>query len=84
MKRGRLQEGLLRFWCFKRIQEYDLVETGKVLIPAHLDDLVNLVSLVSMMLSHDNGLVSILLHSKGNNNQCLFLLLLRRKITRQS
>ena len=40
MKRGRLQEGLLRFWCLKRIQEYDLVETGKVLTLAHLDDLV--------------------------------------------
>ena len=60
MKRGRLQEGLLLFWCFKRSQEYDLVETGKVLNPAHLDALVNVVY-QSMMLSHKNGLVSILL-----------------------
>ena len=31
------------------------------------------------MLSHENGLVSILLHSKGNNNQCLFLVVVEKE-----
>ena len=41
--RQRLEEGLLLFWCLKRMQEYDLAEVEKVVIPTHLDDLVNVV-----------------------------------------
>ena len=40
MKRRRVQEGLLFFGCLKRIRQYDLVETGKLVMPPHLDDLV--------------------------------------------
>ena len=43
-------------------REYDLAEMTKVLIPAHLDDFVNVLCvLCTTMLSYENGLVSILL-----------------------
>ena len=54
--------GLLLVWCLKRIQEYDLTEMGKVVIPAHLDDFVNVMCVFcTTMRSYENGLVSILL-----------------------
>ena len=33
--------GLLLVWCLKRIQDYDLTEMGKVIIPGHLNDFLN-------------------------------------------
>ena len=43
-------------------REYDLAEMRKVLIPAHLDDFVNVLCvLCTTMLSYENGFVSILL-----------------------
>ena len=43
-------------------REYDLTEMRKVLIPAHLDDFVNVLCvLCTTMLSYENEFVSILL-----------------------
>ena len=43
-------------------QECDLAEMRKVVIPAHLDDFVNVLCvLCTTMLSYENGFVSILL-----------------------
>ena len=55
--RQRLEEGLLLFWCLKRIQEYDLAEVEKVVIPTHLDDLVN--GLVSALICIMHAIQSI-------------------------
>lgn len=44
--RRSLQEGLLLFWRLKRINEYYLAQMRKVVIPTHLDDLVNLLCLL--------------------------------------
>ena len=41
--RRRLEKGLLLFRCLKRIQQYDLAEMGKAVIPSNLDDFVNVV-----------------------------------------
>ena len=58
-------------------REYDLAEMRKVVIPAHLDDFVNVLCvLCTTMLSYENGFVSILLwpvyatQSKDVKNRC--------------
>ena len=38
-----IARGLALFGYLNRIREYDLVETGKLVMPAHLDDLINVV-----------------------------------------
>ena len=40
---SKVGRGFAPFLCLKRIQEYDLAEVKKVVIPTHLDDLVNVV-----------------------------------------